>query len=310
MELTVLDNGQGCEPIHEQSSVWLRPAGHARARRAAGWDAAGWPPTRARLARRRGAPAQPSGTSGGQRHVRTRNQGEGLAMAERLRVLIVDDQRLLCEGFRKLIELEPDLEVVGMAGDGEEALAMVERLSATRTAPDVVLMDVRMPRLDGIAATRAFSERWPEIRVVILTTFDERELIQAGLQAGAHGYLLKDITAEQLATTIRVVAQGQVLLHPDVAHKVLASFSSAPIEPAMIAPATPAFVGVSDVAQLTEREREILALLARGASNREISETLFIAGGTVKNHLSNILGKLGVRDRTQAALKARELGLL
>ena len=231
-------------------------------------------------------------------------------MAERLRVLIVDDQRLLCEGFRKLIELEPDLEVVGMAGDGEEALAMVERLSATRTAPDVVLMDVRMPRLDGIAATRAIIERWPEIRVVILTTFDERELIQAGLQAGALGYVLKDITAEQLATTIRVVAQGQVLLHPDVAHKVLASLSSAPIEPAMIAPATPAFVGVSDVAPLTEREREILSLLARGASNREISETLYIAGGTVKNHLSNILGKLGVRDRTQAALKARELGLL
>jgi DNA-binding NarL/FixJ family response regulator len=231
-------------------------------------------------------------------------------MAERLRVMIVDDQRLLCEGFRKLIELEPDLEVVGMAGDGEEAQAMVERLSATRTAPDVVLMDVRMPRLDGIRATRAIIERWPEIRVVILTTFDDRELIQAGLQAGARGYVLKDITAEQLATTIRVVAQGQVLLHPDVAQKVLASFSPAPVEPALIAPTTPAFVGGSGVAQLTEREREILALLARGASNREISEALYIAGGTVKNHLSNILGKLGVRDRTQAALKARELGLL
>ena len=231
-------------------------------------------------------------------------------MAERLRVLIVDDQRLLCEGFRELIELEPDLEVVGMAGDGEEALAMVERLSATRTAPDVVLMDVRMPRLDGIAATRAFKERWPEIRIVILTTFDERALIQAGLQAGAEGYVLKDITAEQLAMTIRVVAQGQVLLHPDVAHKVLASLSSAPIEPAVTAPATPAFVGVSTLSPLTEREREVLALLAHGASNREISETLYIASGTVKRHLSNILGKLGVRDRTQAALKARELGLL
>ncbi len=161
-------------------------------------------------------------------------------MVERLRVLIVDDQRLLCEGFRKLIELEPDLEVVGMAGDGEEALAKVERLSAMRTAPDVVLMDVRMPRLDGIAATRAIIERWPEIRVVILTTFDDRELIQAGLQAGALGYVLKDITAEQLAMTIRVVAQGQVLLHPDVAHKVLASLSSAPTEPAVTAPAPPA----------------------------------------------------------------------
>ncbi len=231
-------------------------------------------------------------------------------MAERIRVVIVDDQRLLCEGFRKLIELEPDLEVVGMAPDGEEALATIERLQTEHKAPDVVLMDVRMPRLDGIAATRAIIERWPRIRVVILTTFDDRNLIQAGLQAGALGYVLKDITAEQLATTIRVVAQGQVLLHPEVAQKVLASFSSAPIEPTVTVPATPAFAGVSDVAQLTEREREILALLARGASNREISETLYIAGGTVKNHLSNILSKLGVRDRTQAALKARELGLL
>jgi DNA-binding NarL/FixJ family response regulator len=231
-------------------------------------------------------------------------------MAERLRVLIVDDQRLLCEGFRKLIELEPNLEVVEMAGDGEEALALTEQLTAAHTAPDVVLMDVRMPRLDGISATRAFKARWPAIRVVILTTFDDRALIHAGLQAGALGYILKDITAEQLATTIRVVAQGQVLLHPDVASKVVAAFSSAPIESAETAPLIPAFAGVSDPTQLTEREREILALLARGASNREISEALYIAGGTVKNHLSNILGKLGVRDRTQAALKARELGLL
>jgi DNA-binding NarL/FixJ family response regulator len=231
-------------------------------------------------------------------------------MVERLRVLIVDDQRLLCEGFRKLIELEPDLEVVGIAADGEEALARIECLHAAGAAPGVVLMDVRMPRLDGIAATRAIKERWPQIRVVILTTFDDRELIRAGLQAGAEGYVLKDITAEQLATTIRVVAQGQILLHPDVAHKVLASLSTAPIEPTMDAPPTPPFVEASDVAQLTEREREILALLARGASNREISEALYIASGTVKNHLSNILGKLGVRDRTQAALRARELGLL
>ncbi|HEU5200885.1 MAG TPA: response regulator transcription factor [Ktedonobacterales bacterium] len=231
-------------------------------------------------------------------------------MAEQIRVLIVDDQRLLCEGFRKLIELEPNLEVVGMAGDGEEALALTEQLAAAHTAPDVVLMDVRMPRLDGIAATRAFKARWPAIRVVILTTFDDRALIQAGLQAGALGYVLKDITAEQLATTIRVVAQGQVLLHPDVASKVVSAFSPAPGESAVSAPVTPTFVGLGDPTQLTEREREILALLARGASNREISEALYIAGGTVKNHLSNILSKLGVRDRTQAALKARELGLL
>jgi len=174
----------------------------------------------------------------------------------------------------------------------------------------VVLMDVRMPRLDGIATTRALKERWPETRIIILTTFDDRELIHAGLQAGAQGYILKDITAEQLATTIHVVAQGQVLLHPEVAHKILASLSSTSGKPSTMVPVSPAFVGGNDVAQLTEREREILALLVQGASNREISETLYIAGGTVKNHLSNILGKLGVRDRTQAALKARELGLL
>jgi DNA-binding NarL/FixJ family response regulator len=227
-------------------------------------------------------------------------------MAERIRVLIVDDQRLLCEGFRKLIEIEPQLEVVGMAADGEEALAATERLIAADTAPDVVLMDVRMPRLDGIAATRIFKERWPAVRIVILTTFDDRELIQAGLQAGASGYVLKDITAEQLATTIHGVAQGQVLLHPDVASAVVASFAQASSEPEA---AISASVGANGLTQLTDREREILALLARGASNREISETLYIAGGTVKNHLSNILSKLGVRDRTQAALKARELGL-
>ena len=231
-------------------------------------------------------------------------------MVERIRVMIVDDQRLLCEGFRELIELQTSLEVVGMASDGEEALATVERLQAEHMGPDVVLMDVRMPRLDGIATTRAFKERWPEIRIIILTTFDDRALIHAGLQAGAQGYILKDITAEQLTSTIRAVVQGQVLLHPEVAHKILPAPSSTVGDPPLLAPGFPAFVRGNEAMQLTEREREILALLVRGASNREISETLYIAGGTVKNHLSSILGKLGVRDRTQAVLKARELGLL
>jgi DNA-binding NarL/FixJ family response regulator len=241
---------------------------------------------------------------------------ESIQVSHVLRVLIVDDQRLLCEGFRKLIELEPDLEVVGMAGDGEGALAITERLAAAHTPPDVVLMDVRMPRLDGITATRIVKERWPEIHVVILTTFDERELIQAGLRAGAQGYVLKDISAEQLAVVIRAAAQGQVLLHPEVAGAVLASLpssvtvSSAPSELAAATPSAATTVGMGVFAPLTEREREILSLLARGASNREISQSLFIASGTVKNHLSNIMGKLGVRDRTQAALKARELGFV
>ncbi|QBD75404.1 response regulator transcription factor [Ktedonosporobacter rubrisoli] len=231
-------------------------------------------------------------------------------MTERIRILIVDDQRLLREGFRKLIEMEADFEVVGMASDGEEALTVASRLYAEQKAPDVVLMDVRMPHMDGIAATRAFKERWPTSRIAILTTFDDRELIHAGLQAGALGYVLKDITAEQLATTIRATAQGQFLLHPEIASKILSPF--APIVEGTEARASisPPLVDIEASSQLTEREREILALLARGASNREISEKLYITGGTVKNHLSNILGKLGVRDRTQAALKARELGLM
>ncbi len=233
-------------------------------------------------------------------------------MTERIRVMIVDDQKLLCEGFRKLIEMEEDFEVVGVASDGEEALALAECLHAHQKAPHVVLMDVRMPRMDGIAATRAFRERWPGSHIVILTTFDDVELIHAGLQAGALGYLLKDISSQQLATTIRAAAQGQVLLHPDVASKVFAllpSFADSQPSTAQALP-PPARPVVSDLEQLTEREREILLLLARGASNREISEALYITGGTVKNHLSNILSKLGVRDRTQAALKARELGML
>ena len=227
-------------------------------------------------------------------------------MLQPIRVLIVDDQRLLCEGFRKLIEMEADFAVVGMAGDGEEALAVTERLSAAQTPPDVVLMDVRMPRLDGIAATRMMRELWPKTRIVILTTFDDRELIYSGLQADASGYVLKDITAGQLAATIRAVAQGQVLLHPDVAGEVFGSSK----EVTAPTPEVAGLAGIHDLSQLTEREQEILTLLARGASNREISEALYIAGGTVKNHLSNILAKLGVRDRTQAALRARELGLL
>lgn len=226
-----------------------------------------------------------------------------------IRVMIVDDQRLLCEGFRELLELEPDLDVVALAENGEEALAIVEQLHAKHTEPDVVLMDIRMPRLDGITTTRLFKERWPAIRIIILTTFDDKALIRAGLQAGAFGYVLKDITAEQLATAIRGVAQGQVLLHPEVAHKMVTSLLPSPFESPESSLLPSSINHPPLFPPLTERERDILALLAQGASNREISEALFIAGGTVKNHISNLLAKLGVRDRTQAALKAKEFGL-
>ena len=239
-------------------------------------------------------------------------------MATRIRILIVDDQTLVREGFRKLLELEPDIEIVDMAGNGEAALTAMERLYAQSTPPDVILMDIRMPRMDGIAATRAIKERWPDAHVVILTTFDDAELIHAGLRAGALGYSLKDITAEQLAMTVRTAASGQVLLQPAIASKVFSALTpSKPTRTSILStnsdpsPSTaPDYIGsTAYIEQLTEREHEILTLVARGASNRQIAENLYLTEGTVKNHMSNILSKLGVRDRTQAALKAKELGL-
>lgn len=224
-------------------------------------------------------------------------------MTARIRILIVDDQTLVREGFRTLLELEPDFEVLGTAGDGEAAVAAVERLALTGPPPDVILMDVRMPRLDGIGATRALKARWPALQIVILTTFDDTELIQEGLHAGASGYSLKDITAEQLALTVRTAASGQVLLQPDIARKAFAAFAA----PAPPPPAAPPLAGFAE--PLTEREREILTFVCRGASNREIGEALYLTEGTVKNHMTNILNKMGVRDRTQAALRAREWGL-
>jgi DNA-binding NarL/FixJ family response regulator len=237
-------------------------------------------------------------------------------MTTRIRVLIVDDQTLVREGFRKLLELEPDFEVVGTASDGEVAISAVEQLHQAGTPPDVILMDIRMPRMDGIAATKALKERWPDSHIVILTTFDDTEFIHAGLRAGALGYSLKDITAEQLAMTVRTAASGQVLLQPDIASKVLSAFApSAPHGSSTLSPNSPSFSSstyidsTAYIEPLTEREREILMLVARGASNRQIAENLYLTEGTVKNHMSSILSKLGVRDRTQAALKAKELGL-
>lgn len=238
-------------------------------------------------------------------------------MTEHICILIVDDQTLVREGFRKLLELEPDFEVVGTAGNGEDALATVERLASLATLPDVILMDIRMPHMDGIAATKALKERWPDLHIVILTTFDDIELIHAGLHAGALGYSLKDITAEQLTLTVRTAAQGQVLLQPDIANKVFSTLPTSLVHTSSSLPKTIYSTSSSDyidatlqVEQLTEREREILALIAQGASNRQVAERLYVTEGTIKNHMSSILGKLGVRDRTQAVLKAKEIGLV
>jgi DNA-binding NarL/FixJ family response regulator len=217
-------------------------------------------------------------------------------MPDPIRVLLVDDQRLMREGLRTLLELETDLEIAGEAENGQEAL------EAYRQArPAVVLMDVRMPVMDGVQATRQLRQHWPEARVIILTTFDDDEYVFEGLRAGALGYLLKDVSGQELAEAIRTVAAGGALIQPSVARKVLAEFSR-------LAPLHPRPESLID--PLSEREQEILRLLAGGQTNRQIAARLHLAEGTVKNYVSTILQKLGVQDRTQAALRAQELGLL
>lgn len=215
-----------------------------------------------------------------------------------IRVLLVDDQALFREGLHTLLSVQADLEVVGEAGNGEEAVTAVATLR-----PDVVLMDLRMPVLDGVAATRRIMENHPTTRVIVLTTFDNDEDVFDGLRAGAVGYLLKDVPSARLYEAIRATARGESFLQPSIAAKVVAEFArmgtrpSAPPQSALVEP-------------LSDRELEILQHMAAGASNREIANALYITEGTVKNHVTNILGKLGVRDRTQAALKAKDMGLI
>lgn len=212
-------------------------------------------------------------------------------------ILLVDDQPLFREGLRTLLSVQPDLKVVGEAGDGEEALKLCRTLK-----PAVVLMDLQMPVLDGVEATRRLHHEQPDSRVIVLTTFDDDEMVFDGLRAGALGYLLKDAPSEKLAEAIRAAARGESFLQPSIAAKVVAEFAR--LATKRIPPAQALLEPLSD------REQEILALIATGATNREIGNQLFLAEGTVKNHVTNVLGKLGVRDRTQAALKAREMGLI
>ena len=215
-----------------------------------------------------------------------------------IRVLLVDDQALFREGLETLLSVHKDIEVVGQACNGQEAVEV-----AAKVQPDVVLMDVRMPVLNGVRATRRLKKALPQCRVIVLTTFDDDEYIFDALRAGAVGYLLKDVASARLVEAIRAAARGESILEPTVAAKVIAEFTR-------VSSLVPAAQMEQLVEPLSERELEILGWIARGGSNKEIADQLFIAEGTVKNHVTHILGKLGVRDRTQAALKARELGLL
>jgi DNA-binding NarL/FixJ family response regulator len=214
-----------------------------------------------------------------------------------VRVLVVDDQALFREALVTLLGTRPEVEVAGEAGDGHQAL---ERAAELR--PHVVLMDLHMPVLDGIGATRRLRVEQPDVRVLALTTFDDDEDVFAALRAGAVGYLLKDVSADRLVEAVTAAARGESVLQPSVAAKVLARFAQ--LDDAPRPRPQPLVVPLSG------RELDVLRLLADGHSNREIAAALFLAEGTVKNHVTTVLGKLGARDRTQAALRARALDLL
>lgn len=215
---------------------------------------------------------------------------------ERIRVLVTDDQALMRTGFRMILNAQNDIEVVGEAIDGADAIRQFERLG-----PDVVVMDVRMPTMDGIEATRRLTAVDPPARVLILTTFDLDEYVYAALRVGASGFLLKDRPPEELVAAVRIVASGDALLAPTVTRRLIEEFARR----------SPAVGQVeTSLAGLTEREREVLVLMARGQSNAEIATTLYVAETTVKTHVGRVLHKLRLRDRAQAVVLAYESGLV
>lgn len=217
---------------------------------------------------------------------------------KKLRLLLVDDQAMFREGLRLILSQQTDFEIAGEASDG---LAALEAMRAI--APDVVLMDLRMPNLGGVEATRRIKAEAPSMKVIVLTTFEEDEEVFSALRAGAAGFLLKDSPSEKLCEAIRLAARGETWLQPSVAAKLVAEFGRLAPRP------SPAQSG-SLLEPLSAREQDVLRCLADGMSNKEIGRKLAISEGTVKNHMSQVLGKLQVLDRTQAALRARELGLL
>jgi DNA-binding NarL/FixJ family response regulator len=215
-----------------------------------------------------------------------------------IRVVVVDDQPIVRAGFQTILDAQPDIDVVGEAADGLESVATVERLR-----PDVVVMDIRMPELDGIAATRRITalDASPPTRVLVLTTFDVDDYVYEALRAGASGYLLKDATRDELVNAVRTVAHGDALLAPSVTRRLVEEFVRRP---------EPASRDVAELDVLTPRERDVLEQLARGRSNAEIAQHLFVGEATVKSHVAHVLTKLQLRDRIQAVILAYELGIV
>ena len=219
---------------------------------------------------------------------------------KKIRLLVVDDQSLFREGLKTLLSVNKDFDIVAEAQNGEEAVRL-----AVQERPDVVLMDVRMPVLDGVSATKRIRTTLSDqniARVIILTTFDDDEAVFDGLRAGAMGYLLKDVSSEKLFEAIYTTSRGESFLQPSITSKLLAEFSRLP-------KAKSKSDNMMEI-PLSNREMEILKLIATGASNREIADTLLIAEGTVKNHVSSILGKMDARDRMQAVIKGQQMGIL
>jgi len=216
-------------------------------------------------------------------------------MSDDITLLIIEDQTLMRQGLKTILELEEGFRVIGEASNGADGVR-----EALRLRPDVILTDVQMPHMSGVEATQAICAAWPQARVIVLTTFDRDDYVFQSIRAGAMGYLLKDAPANQLISTIRRVHAGDVFIQPEIASRALREMAGSGIEARRIT--TLRF-------DLSDRERGVLVLLAQGASNREIAEKLFITEGTVKNHVSNILGKLQAENRTQAADIARRFGL-
>ncbi|NJK50695.1 response regulator transcription factor [Candidatus Gracilibacteria bacterium] len=213
-----------------------------------------------------------------------------------IRLLLVEDQEIVRRGLKTLLETKPDLQVVGEAENGKMAIEQLEALQEASQLPDVILMDIRMPVMGGVEATRLICQQFREVKIVILTTFSDTQYIAQALRFGARGYLLKDTPAEELAKAIRSIYQGYTQFGPGIMEKVIAQVSTT--EPNKLADPP------AGLLELTAREREVLRMIASGSSNREIAQALFLSEGTVRNHISHILTRLNVRDRTQAAIVA------
>ncbi|HLO01813.1 MAG TPA: response regulator transcription factor [Symbiobacteriaceae bacterium] len=222
-----------------------------------------------------------------------------------IRVVLVDDTRMFRDGLRLVIDMEEGMSVVGVASNGAEGVEAVGR-----EQPDVVLMDIRMPELDGVEATRRIKAKWPQTHVIILTTYSDDEFIFEALKAGAVGYMVKDLPASELVQAIRTVQQGGALIPPAIAARLVAEFTRLAASGAPLTPPPAAEPARSRVADLTQRETEILGLVARGLSNKEIADSLYLSEGTVKNYVSAIFAKLHARDRAQAIALAHRQGLV